>query len=446
MLVRSEWEPGLSGNGSGIPRLLGLGIFVLAVASGVYWGTDFVQGGDAPEYRRLAENILDGHGFSLSAGPPYEPSARRAPGYPLFLALVYAVVGKSDDAVLWAQSMLWGLGCLLLARLVASIFDMRAGILAAFIVAVHPVLARTAGAILTEGPYTVMLIGLVWAFHRSLRTSSPVLFVLTGALFGAATLIRPLTGAFLVFLWGGVWIWRRQLTHPVRSCLIMTAIGMIALLPWTVRNAAVFGQLIPVQVQGAGVNIWLATLPYSDQPVVSWGETWPRLQEKYPELRTPAMVGGGDSPEYEVILQLRRERILIRAAIARIFGDPLGWLRSRARSYPHLWLYSGGSAWLAEVSFGDAWRGGDLVRLTAKVLFLVGFSLLPIGLAIHLLIQEGPRREHYVLWAVPLFIAVVHIPLWVEYRFSIPAQPLLWGLAAGSLTSRRRTPAHHRRS
>ena len=120
MLVGSEREWGLSGNGSGIPRLVGPGIFAVAVASGVYWGSGVVQGGDAPEYRRLAENLLERHGFSLSVGSPYEPTARRAPGYPLFLALVYTVFGRSDTAVLWAQSMLWGFGCLLLARLVAS--------------------------------------------------------------------------------------------------------------------------------------------------------------------------------------------------------------------------------------------------------------------------------------------------------------------------------------
>ena len=445
VLVGSEREWGLSGNGSGIPRLVGLGIFAVAVASGVYWGTDVVQGGDAPEYRRLAENILEGHGFSLSVGSPYEPTARRAPGYPLFLALVYTVFGRSDTAVLWAQSMLWGFGCLLLARLVASIFDMRAGVLAAFIVAVHPVLARTAGEVLTESLYTVCMISLMFVFHRSLRTSSVLLLGFAGVLFGAATLIRPLTGAFLLFLWGGVWIWRQHLRSPVRSWLIMTAVGFLTLLPWTIRNSMVFGHFIPIQGVGAGVNVWLASLPYSDQPIVSWDE-WdkalPRLQEKYPEMRVAAMVGRGDRPEHQTVLQLHGERILMRAAIARILGDPLGYLRSRARSYPHLWLYSGGSSSLAEVSFGDAWRRGDLVRLTAKVLFLAVFSLLPIGLAVYSLILEGLRREHYVLWAVPLLIAVVHVPLWIEYRYSIPAQPFLWGLASGAITSRLRRIAY----
>ena len=33
------------------------------------------------------------------------------------------------------------------------------------------------------------------------------------------------------------------------------------------------------------------------------------------------------------------------------------------------------------------------------------------------------------LWAVPLFIAVAHLPLWIEHRFSVPAQPFVWGLA-----------------
>ena len=54
---------------------------------------------------------------------------------------------------------------------------------------------------------------------------------------------------------------------------------------------------------------------------------------------------------------------------------------------------------------------------------------LPLALALSLLVTAGPRRQHWVLWMVPLFLGLAHLPLWIEYRFSVPAQPFVWGLA-----------------
>ena len=112
-------------------------MFALAVASAVFWGSGAPQGADAGDYRRLAENLLAGRGFTLSAAPPYEPSARRAPVYPVFLAAVYTVAGRSDKAVLGAQALLWGLGCLGLAGLVGRAGSPTAGWVAGALVATH---------------------------------------------------------------------------------------------------------------------------------------------------------------------------------------------------------------------------------------------------------------------------------------------------------------------
>jgi 4-amino-4-deoxy-L-arabinose transferase-like glycosyltransferase len=383
----------------------------------------------------MAANILDGHGFSLSEDPPYQPSARRAPGYPMFLALVYAVLGRSDSDVLWAQSIVGGIGCLLVVRLVASVFDLYAGILSGLVVAAHPVFARLAGYSHTEALYTVFMIGLLLAFHSALRKSSLVLFALAGVLLGVATLIRPLTMAFLLFLWIGVWFWRHQLRFPVRSLLVMTALAIATILPWTIRNTIVFGRFIPMTVPAIGANLWQASLPFEDSPVYSWiitrTQPW---REKYPEWQVEKLAEGEtiDSVKY-TILMLQHERDLLRLAIARIINNPVGYLKSRMRAYPHLWFYSGGSPWLARVSFGDAWRRGDFLRLTGKILFLAVFSLLPIVFAVYFLLSRGLRKEHYVLWAFPVFIALAHLPLSIVHRYGVPSEPFIWGLAVGGL-------------
>lgn len=52
---------------------------------------------DAPTYYELADNLLSGTGYRYSAAEP--PTARRTPGYPLFLASVFKVFGRDFRAV-----------------------------------------------------------------------------------------------------------------------------------------------------------------------------------------------------------------------------------------------------------------------------------------------------------------------------------------------------------
>ena len=63
--------------------------------------------GDSRVYSQLARNMLEGHGYSAEDAPPYDPTLIRVPGYPLFLAGVYAAFGHTNDsAVRVAQALL----------------------------------------------------------------------------------------------------------------------------------------------------------------------------------------------------------------------------------------------------------------------------------------------------------------------------------------------------
>lgn len=376
--------------------------------------------------------MLAGHGYSLSPGPPYEPTARRAPGYPLFLALVYAVLGRSEAAVLWAQALLWGVSCVLLARLVSSIFDTSAGVLAGLVVALHPVLARIAGGILTESLYILCVIGLISLFDRALNTSSTTRFALTGVLMGVAALIRPLTGGLMPFLWVGIWMWRRELGSPLRNAVVMTGVALVCVVPWQIRNVVTFKAAVPLQVQAHGSEVWIATMPAAELPVKSYAVSIEAWKKEFPLWRNHYLYHEDGRPN-ETTEQLKWETALIKEATQRIRQDPLSYLASRIKNYPYLWLYSEGGSWLSSVTFGEAWRQQDVLRLAGKSLFLLMSSVVPLVLAASLWFLPGPQRQWYPLWIVPLFIALVHLPIYVEHRFAVPAEPFVWGLASGRL-------------
>src|ERR1044072_931220 len=71
---------------------------------------------DGRVYSQLARNILEQHVYSHESQAPYAPSIIRLPGYPLFLAGVYAVFGHGNDtAVRVVQAVIDTLTCGLIA-------------------------------------------------------------------------------------------------------------------------------------------------------------------------------------------------------------------------------------------------------------------------------------------------------------------------------------------
>src|SRR5690349_92009 len=61
---------------------------------------------DSAQYVTLARNLLRDGVFSVSEAPPLAPTMVRPPGYPLFLAAIFAVVGESMLAVRLAQAVI----------------------------------------------------------------------------------------------------------------------------------------------------------------------------------------------------------------------------------------------------------------------------------------------------------------------------------------------------
>jgi hypothetical protein len=81
------------------PRRAGTILFVVALAVRLtilaFFDHNIVHP-DSNGYHRLAVNLVHGHGLSLQNAQPFERSFLREPGYPVFLAAIYAVVDRFD--------------------------------------------------------------------------------------------------------------------------------------------------------------------------------------------------------------------------------------------------------------------------------------------------------------------------------------------------------------
>jgi 4-amino-4-deoxy-L-arabinose transferase-like glycosyltransferase len=175
-------------------------------------------------------------GFQLARGLGFDLEARRAPGYPLFIAGVIWGIGQDLAALALAQHAL-GLATVgLTYGLARATCGRLAAVLAGLLVALNGSLLLAEQTVATETLFTSLLALAALAGVLGLRRGSGRLLVLAGALLGVAALVRP-TGLGLL---PGLPLalaatrpgWRRWLRW---SALYLVGFGLV-LLPWMARN------------------------------------------------------------------------------------------------------------------------------------------------------------------------------------------------------------------
>src|SRR5579863_1654554 len=110
--------------------------------------------GDSPFYIELAWNWLKKGVYGFPVNGQLTPVDMRVPGYPAFLAAVFAFVGNSPRAVMLAQAVLDLATCFLIAliaaRLAPEISRRRVALAGLWLAALCPFTANYAAVELTE--------------------------------------------------------------------------------------------------------------------------------------------------------------------------------------------------------------------------------------------------------------------------------------------------------
>lgn len=275
-------------------------------------GNWFVVNRDAFELlkRRQAEQqmLVDPEKVDFSAvdrESTAEPVIDQMPGLGVVLAgLWWATGNKVYAPIQWLQILLDTAMVLVIYWIGARITrNARVGLLAAFLYAVWPgaiVYAKLPVLDTWAGFFTIGCVAaFLWARERP---ASPWGLVLLGVLAGVAIYFRPFVALVpialaLVATPGGGW--RRRLVWV----FVPTAIALLMLAPWTIRNYYEFDRFIPART-GLGQAVFEGIgQAYSDEEAAS------HVQENRPG----ATYGG---PEYDGFLL---------AEAARAIADDPGW-------------------------------------------------------------------------------------------------------------------------
>ncbi len=196
--------------------------------------------GDASGYHLLAINLLKGLGLTWDG---QTPTSFRMPGYPAFLALIYALTRPDPEPVRLVQAVLGALTCIPIFALAERLAGRTTAVFAGLGVALHPIMIYMTAWLYSETLFFLLLWFGLWLLVRSFENNSLLQAVPAGLAVGAATLVRPEVMAFPAFILVAGWVlrWPRRV---LVSVLVAQVTVCVVLVPWIVRNVFAHDQVV----------------------------------------------------------------------------------------------------------------------------------------------------------------------------------------------------------
>jgi hypothetical protein len=252
----------------------------VALAAGLCLRLFFVlkypaNSGDTVLYEQIATNWLKHHVYAMDVAGAVTPVDLRMPGYPAFLAMVYAITGRTGENarpwVMLTQIAVDLVACLAVARLAELLACTAEGVpankrvrsVALWLAVLCPFTANYTAVPLTE-VFAVLWTGLgccvlVLALrrveqpdfllknsHLPVRKSVEYTALGAGLIVGMGTLFRPETPLLLIAVatvFGGLFFgWQSLKRWVLVSMAIALGCGIV-LSPWALRNMVTLGEV-----------------------------------------------------------------------------------------------------------------------------------------------------------------------------------------------------------
>jgi len=377
-------------------------------------------------YEAMGRNFLHGHNFE-GFGSVLN---RRGPLYPIFIALIYRIFGESVPILQLTQCLLLGGTCMLVFDIGRRMFNLRTGLIAGIICALHPSFLRYIPDFHVEIFLTFFTTLMIWSSVRFRERPGPA----TGFAFGVAVALTALTKAVVVLypvVFLGYWLlFDLRKTPRIRPeapdsvpvlspatsnpwpaiVAVFVAMGCV-ILPWTARNYQSSGKIVLITT-GLG-DAYLRGLIFS--------------KTEYITLRQPPYTGAEhESNNYFRKLcadqgtvwernDIESDRILGQEMKRRLVKDPVLLVRKFV-----IGLFT---FWYEMTSLTNSLIAGCLA-LISGILAFIGWRKV-----------RGTGQEVWPLVLPILYLNVLLALLLALGRYSVPMLPSLTILAALGIDS-----------
>ena len=400
--------------------------FVLRVLWG-RWVSHPPQGlYDPARYVGYARAIAAGQGM-IEPLSGY-PTAYYPPGYPWFLGIVTWLGSPlTDDVALLAamvQAVLGSLTVVLGALVGRRIAGRRAGVVAAFALALYPNLIFHSGAVMGETLYNFLFLAFcaVAVATQWPRDLTGRRMVAAGLLLGLAVMVRPISLAVIpvvLFTWWRVQPNRRRLA--AHSAMFLAAVAA-CILPWTIRNQIRMGGFVAISTN-TGDNLCIG---HADGATGSFGASDACIT-KYNFL---------NGPNDEIAADHAKTDTALKAILASPGREPrLVW-----RRFWFMWVRDGDhDGLLAVQSYRfDRFIGAPTDTRLAYAADVTYWMVCITGVAGAVTLIRRRHPEDLFLVGCAVMTALVPLAFFGDSRFKVPVIPLLIIMAATLFGDHRR--------
>lgn len=414
---------------------------------------------DSSTYEGPALAVLETGHFAVSPERPDIPMTVRTPGYPAFIATVYAIAGRSRSALIVVQ-MLVSAGTIVVTYMIGrTLWTAGVGLIAAVVLLLDVTSFLYVQEVGTETLFTFLLtLGLlagVRVITGSARRRGWAL--LLGVCLALATLVRPIGYYLVIPVVVGCVVVERLGRRPWRRALATAGIVLVPSVVlvggWQVRNYAATGSGEFTHIKGINMLFCFGADIVAHRDGISYDEAKARIDETVPGHEAWNMWSGTyayppeDPPTAELAAVYQGEGLRIIRSHPRIF------VQSELRGIARLLFEPGERMVSAHVGTmaTDEGPGGDVVRLSpgayvrkwlgrypARFLLFV-FAVLyllvvyvgsayAVGSALRA--DRGRLAVHLFLWGTIAYMLVLSGGSMGYSRFRAPLMPL-FALYAG---------------
>jgi hypothetical protein len=364
------------------------------------------------EVGSVAQALVQGQGFCCLFRQPTGPTAWLTPVYPFLLAGIFRAFGIFTIGSFYAAALL---NCIFSASVALPLYfaakrigGVRLAVVGAWIWAIFPSGIMIPTEWIWDTALSALLASvLLWAplaLEDSFGTREAVAY---GLLWGFSLLTNPALGALLPFLLGWVAYRRYRLgrLQPASVPLVLV-LAVCVCLPWTIRNAVRFHQLIPLR----------SNFPF---------ELWRGNNEIF------------DEHSRQVNRITRFEQVHLYAQLGETAYLNEKWRQAHAFLYHHpglalrLWGRRAVATWLGTETPWEDFSHAD--SLLVRFIFLWNAVIL-IGVLVGLGRLLASRNPYFVpLAGYPFIFPLVYYITQTSLRLRHPCDPILALLLAVAL-------------
>jgi 4-amino-4-deoxy-L-arabinose transferase-like glycosyltransferase len=207
--------------------------------------TIFADAELTPRYVRLAQNLVGSGRFTEAPTPHASSPAELPPGFPLFLAVQWFLIGESTPGQLLVQAILGMLTCGLIFAIADGMLGRFGALFAGMCAAVDPAFVLHSLYLTHEGLRLFFLALAAWAILLALRYDYRLAWMLGGLAAGLAALTwHDALWIVALLALGFIWLYRSRPRVGLQRALWFGGLFLVAIGPWVGRNVLISGRIV----------------------------------------------------------------------------------------------------------------------------------------------------------------------------------------------------------